>query len=54
MRGAPNPKAPTLGEAMEQALTPDEQERLEAHMRPLANGCTLARRRMVAYLWAVK
>jgi SAM-dependent methyltransferase len=29
-----NPNIPTLAEAMEQALTPDERERLVAHLRP--------------------
>jgi len=32
---AGNPKIPTLREAMEQALTPDERARLTAHLRPL-------------------
>jgi arsenite methyltransferase len=31
---APNPLAPTLREAMDERLTPDEQERLVAHLRP--------------------
>lgn len=30
-----NPLAPTLGEAIEQALTPEEAARFEAHLRPL-------------------
>jgi ubiquinone/menaquinone biosynthesis C-methylase UbiE len=32
---AGNPKIPTFGEAMEQALDPDERTRLTAHLRPL-------------------
>jgi SAM-dependent methyltransferase len=32
---AGNPNIPTLREAMEQALTPSERERLTAHLRPL-------------------
>ena len=35
---AGNPNIPTLREAMEQALTPDERERLRAHLRPLVEG----------------
>src|SRR5919201_1503187 len=31
---APNPLAPTLQEAMDERLTPEEQERLVAHLRP--------------------
>jgi ubiquinone/menaquinone biosynthesis C-methylase UbiE len=30
-----NPNIPTLSEAMEEVLTPDERERLAAHLRPL-------------------
>lgn len=30
---SPNPLAPSLGEAVEQALSPDEQDRFVAHMR---------------------
>jgi arsenite methyltransferase len=33
-----NPKLPTFAEAMEQALTESERERLAAHMRPLVEG----------------
>jgi arsenite methyltransferase len=32
---AGNPRIPTIGEAIEQALTPAERDRLEAHLRPL-------------------
>lgn len=35
LRSAPNPNAPTVAEAMRQALTPAEQEQLGAHLRPL-------------------
>lgn len=31
---APNPLAPTLQEAMDERLTPEEQQRLVAHLRP--------------------
>jgi ubiquinone/menaquinone biosynthesis C-methylase UbiE len=30
-----NPRIPTLAEAMEQVLTPEERERFKAHLRPL-------------------
>jgi arsenite methyltransferase len=30
-----NPRIPTVAEAMEQALTPDERKRFSAHLRPL-------------------
>jgi hypothetical protein len=51
---APNPKVPTLGEILEQALTPEERERLEDHMRPRVNQNMLERRSQLAYLWAIK
>jgi ubiquinone/menaquinone biosynthesis C-methylase UbiE len=35
VNSAPNPKIPTFAEAMEQALTESERERLVAHLRPL-------------------
>jgi hypothetical protein len=34
LRSSPNPKAPTVAEAMRQALTPSEQEELGACLRP--------------------
>ena len=35
-----NPNIPTIGEAMEQALTPAERGRLTEHLRPLVeDGC---------------
>jgi len=54
LRIAPNPKVPTLGEAMEQALTSDEVERFTAHLRPLVERGQGTERSAVAYLWAVK
>ncbi|MBT9163482.1 MAG: hypothetical protein DDT24_00390 [Chloroflexi bacterium] len=56
LRTAANPKAPTLEEAMSQALTPGEAEQLVAHLRPLVEKGQRARpeRSAVAYLWAVK
>jgi arsenite methyltransferase len=49
-----NPKLPTLGEAMAQVLTHDEQERYEAHVRPLVETGRGSRRMAFAYLLAVK
>lgn len=54
MNGSPNPNVPTFAEAMEQALTPDEAERLIAYVRPRVEQ-GLGRWRMGhAYLWATK
>ena len=54
LRSSPNPLAPTLKEAMQQALTPSEAERFEAHLRPLVERGQRIRWEAVAYLWAVK
>jgi arsenite methyltransferase len=54
LRGSPNPLAPTLEEAMQQALSPSKIERFEAHLRPLVERGERVRREAVAYLWAVK
>jgi arsenite methyltransferase len=51
---APNPKVPALREAMEQVLTPQEQQRYEAHMRPLVEAGRGSRRMASAYLRAIK
>ena len=51
---APNPKVPTLGEALEQTLTAEERERLQDHMRPRVNNNAVERRGELAYLWALK
>jgi len=53
LRSAGNPRIPTLGEAMEQALTPDEQDRLTAHLRPLVEEGRGIRQMASAYLSAV-
>lgn len=45
-RTAPNPLAPTYGDAIAGVLTPDEQRRLDAHMRGLVEAGTLGRRTM--------
>ena len=49
-----NPKVPTLAEAMDEALTPDERERLVAALRPAVEEGRGAWRMGHAYLWAVK
>lgn len=51
---AGNPNIPTLGEAMEQALTPPERTRLTAHLRPLVEQGRGRRRMATAYLAARK
>ncbi|MFF5083760.1 class I SAM-dependent methyltransferase [Actinoplanes sp. NPDC000266] len=52
-RTAPNPLAPTYGEAIEAALTPAERERLDAAMTAL-EGTPVRRTLAVAYLRAEK
>ncbi len=49
-----NPKIPTLKEAMEQVLTPEERIRYEANMRPLVEAGRGSRRMASAYLCAIK
>ena len=49
-----NPLAPTLAEALEQALTPDERLVFEAHLRPLVEADAGRRRAGAAYLAAAK
>ena len=49
-----NPKIPTLAEAMDEALTTDERERLVAALRPAVEEGRGAWRMGHAYLWAVK
>lgn len=51
---APNPRVPTLDEAMAQALTPDERAMLIAHLRPLVETSTGTLRQAVAYVWGEK
>ena len=51
---AGNPNIPTLEEAMDQALTPDEAKRLAAHLRPLVEQGRGTWRMAHAYLWATK
>jgi hypothetical protein len=49
-----NPNIPTLAEAMEQALTPDERDRLVAHLRPQVEQGRGEWRMASAYLVASK
>jgi SAM-dependent methyltransferase len=51
---APNPLAPTLQEAMDERLTPGEQERFVAHLRPLVEGGEGSYRMASAYVRALK
>ena len=54
MHTAANPKIPTLGEAMQQALTPAEAKTFVNYLRPLVESKQGVNRSAVAYLWAVK
>jgi arsenite methyltransferase len=54
LHSSPNPKVPTLDEAMGQALTPEERAALVAELRPLVEGGRGVWRMAHAYLWAVK
>jgi arsenite methyltransferase len=49
-----NPKIPTIAEAMDQALTPEERERFSGHLRTLVEEGKGVLRRAHAYLRAVK
>jgi arsenite methyltransferase len=51
---APNPCAPTLAEAMQAALTPDEAQRFTTHLRPLVETEQGTKRYTWTYLWASK
>jgi arsenite methyltransferase len=51
---SPNPLSPTLQEAMDEALTPEEQERFVAHVRPLVERGEGSYRMASAYARAVK
>jgi ubiquinone/menaquinone biosynthesis C-methylase UbiE len=51
---SPNPNAHTAGEAIRAALSPEEAERLERHVRPLADAGRGMTRSADAYLMAVK
>jgi len=49
-----NPKVPSFAEAMQQALSPEETEKLVNYLRPLVQSGQGVSRLAVAYLWAVK
>lgn len=51
---APNPLVPTLREAVQQALTADEQPQFLNHMRAQVEGGQGQSRRALAYLWGEK
>lgn len=51
---AGNPRIPTIAEAMDEALTPDEKARLTAHLRPLVEEGRGTWRMALAFLHAVK
>jgi ubiquinone/menaquinone biosynthesis C-methylase UbiE len=54
VRSAGNPRIPTLEEAMDEALTPEEIERFTANLRPLVENARRRGTSAIAYLWAVK
>jgi hypothetical protein len=51
---AANPKIPTLQEAMNRVLSPEESRRFADHLRPLVENKRGTRRSAMAFLWAVK
>ena len=54
LRIAPNPLAPTFGELVDRALTPEEVERFFGHLKPLYEEGRGTSRTAVAYLRAEK
>jgi arsenite methyltransferase len=54
LHSSPNPKVPTLDEAMDQALTSEERAALVGDLRPLVEDGRGVWRMAHAYLWAVK
>jgi ubiquinone/menaquinone biosynthesis C-methylase UbiE len=51
-RSSPNPLAPTLEEAANEVLTPEEVDRYVRHFRPLVESGVGTARQAQAYLWA--
>jgi ubiquinone/menaquinone biosynthesis C-methylase UbiE len=51
---SPNPLCPTVGEALEDTLDPDEQRRFAAHLRPLVENGEGTTRGATVYLAATK
>jgi arsenite methyltransferase len=54
VKSSGNPRIPTIGEAIDQALTPEERERFTRHLRPLVEEGKGVWRMAHAYLRAVK
>jgi ubiquinone/menaquinone biosynthesis C-methylase UbiE len=54
LRSSPNPLAPTLEEAMADALAPEEAQRFIATLRPLVEANHGTDRMATTFLWAVK
>ncbi|MDQ3777956.1 MAG: chemotaxis protein CheR, partial [Actinomycetota bacterium] len=54
VQSSPNPKLPTLAEAMDQALAPDEREQLARVLQPAVEQGRGVWRMGQAYLWAVE
>ncbi len=54
LRVAPNPRVPNLEEAMQEVLTPAEQQAFVEYFRPLVEAKRGVSRWAVVYLWAVK
>ena len=54
LRSAGNPNIPTLGEAVNEALSPQEIERFTAHLRPQVENARKRGTMILAYLRAVK
>ena len=52
LKTAPNPNAPTVGETIDAALTPEEARVFEAHLKPLVDSGRGVRRSAFAYLRA--
>jgi ubiquinone/menaquinone biosynthesis C-methylase UbiE len=51
---AGNPCVPPIGEVLDDALTPPERDRFEAHLRPLVERGEGHGRLALAFLWALK
>ena len=54
LKSSGNPKIPTMGEAIDRALTPEERERFTKHLRPLVEEGKGVWRMAQAFLIAVK
>jgi SAM-dependent methyltransferase len=54
LRSSGNPKIPTIGEAIDRTLTPEERERFSEHVRPLVESGKGIWRMAQAYLSAAK